>query len=123
MANEITAKTALGVTNGSFKIPIMGNTAFNVSQTVQGGHSDVYTIPASDTVIDTTGMTNEGMARFVNLDATNYVEFGPTVAGAIAPFMKLKPGEENLVRLTPGLVLRGRANTAPVKCHITILED
>lgn len=93
------------------------------TQTGVGGPSPGrVSVPTADTVISLAGFTTPGVFAITNHDVTNYVEFGPTVAGAIAPLIRLTPGESTVFRLTTGAVLRGRSNTAACICSIDGLE-
>jgi len=84
---------------------------------------DTLAIPTSDTVIDLSALSTLGKIMVQNLDTVNYVEFGPTSAGAIVPMVKLKPGEFAWMRLSPGITLRGRANTSAVDIDIFAFND
>lgn len=124
MANEITTQVGLSLANGSLNDRVVLESD-QVTQTIQWVLRDVLSIPttAGGTVIATTGLTTPGYCYVKNLDATNYVELGPTSGGAIIPFGKLKAGEQCLVRLAAGISLRALANTAAVKILIVIYDD
>jgi len=83
------------------------------------------TVPCttSDTAQTFTNITTLGWVRMKNLDATNYVTYGPTAAAAIVPFGRLKPTEVAYFRLEPGITLRTQANTATCNVHFTVLND
>jgi hypothetical protein len=123
MADEITIRAGLGVTNGSFKIPFIGQETFTATQLVQGGGGPgVLEIPVADTLIDTSGYTDVGWCRVTNLDDTNFVDLGPGAAGALVPYHRLYPGQSHVLQLVPGVELRALADTAPVKIQLIILE-
>ena len=75
---------------------------------------------AADEVIDLTDVTTPKEMYFKNLDAVNYVDIGPTTAGAILPLIRLAAGEHCVFPLSPGVVIRAQANTAAVllMCNI-----
>jgi len=124
MADEIRMNLQVSVKKdaASFNKTILSvNKTF--TQTGVGGPSPGrVSVPAADTVISLTGLTTPGIFCITNHDVTNYVEFGPTAAGAINVFMKLNPGESGVFRLATGVVLRGRANTAACVCSIDGVE-
>lgn len=124
MANEILINNYLECTNGSFKYVSKPGAKY-ITQTTAGGYFEIISCTTSDTALTLGAMSsaNYGYARFTNLDATNYVDFGPTVAGAIAPFVRVKAGEQSgWFRLTPSITLRSQANTATVKVFIEVLQ-
>lgn len=86
-------------------------------QTGVGGPSPGrVALPTSDTVISLAGLTTPGFFSVTNHDPTNYVVIGPTVEGAIAPFIKLLPGMSLPIYLAAGVVLRGQANGGTCIC-------
>jgi len=124
MADEIRLNLQVSVNKAAAffnKIILSVNKTF--TQTGVGGPSPGrVSVPTADTVISLAGLTTPGVFCITNHDATNYVEFGPTAAGAIVPFHKLLPGEPCVFRLAAGAVLRGRSNTAACICSIDGLE-
>ncbi len=121
MANEISIQATLTLLKGFHSVKHMPAT-FQVTQTGVGAAQGTQIVPTSDTVVSLTGISNAGWAHFTNVDATNYIEIGPTVAGAIAPFLRLYPGQSAVLRLTPAVVVRAQANTGSVKLQYSILE-
>lgn len=120
MSKEITIKTSLVVTNGFTETH---SNTIQIDQTTAGAVTKHQTIPTSDTVISLTGVTAPLIISIKNLDPTNYVEIGSTVAGAIAlPGFKLGPGQSMLTPLGTSTVLRGKANTASVIIEYMIAE-
>lgn len=63
-----------------------------------------------------------GWARFLNIDAVNYVELGIVTGGTFYPFAKLKAGESFPLRLGTSAPY-AKANTAEVKLEYLIIED
>ena len=124
MANEIRITTQIKCENGNFKMPLQGRQGVGVNQSAVGGMvPGTLSITTSDTVL-TINVTTLGWAYIQNLDATNYVTFGPTAAGALVPCLRLKPNEPaQLVRLVPGVTYRMQANTATCKVLFLVLED
>lgn len=83
----------------------------------------VKSIPTSDTSLTAllpNTATIEGVLYVKNLDATNYVKFGPTSGGAIVPMVRVNPGKAAFIPLEPGLTLRAQANVGACKCDIRL---
>lgn len=122
MANELTLNFSGELDNGS-----LDHTFPSETLTITQGTARLFdnTVPCttSDTAQSFTNITTLGWCRIKNLDATNYVDIGPTSGGAIVVFMRLKAGETAYLRLTPGITLRTQANTATVNVHFTVLND
>ncbi len=124
MAGEIKVTASIQVDKDTFHFPKIGGSQLSFDQNAVGGGVPGYvSVPAADTLIALTGIVTNGWAYFRNLDQANYVEYGPTAAGAIAVLGKMKPGEVGLIRLAPGVALRMRANTAACKVQILVFED
>ena len=122
MADELAIQIAMRLQNGSLNIN--HNESISVDQTnARGGVPGTVTVGTSEEVISTGDITTLGYAFIINLDSTNYVRFGPESGGAMVPFLRLKPGEFDILRLEPGITIRGQANTADVDCFISILDD
>lgn len=128
MANEISQQIRLSATNGNFVLPAIGTTK-QITQTTRGGGvpGQITAVETGEgTLIDvsTLGLTATGVVYLKNTDPTNFVEYGPDDgAAAIVPFGKLKPGEEASFRLKPGVDWWIRADTAPCKVTVIILDD
>lgn len=125
MAGTITIVSSAIINNGSlsFEIP---STRQSLVQTGQGRYSVTLVIPASDTVIDLSAIASLGRCWIKSLEPTplgNFLDYGPAMTGALVPFARLLPGEQHELRLTPGIILRALADTAPVTVDITLLED
>ena len=125
MADEIRINAAIQADNGTFKVPKEGAAVQLIDQNAAGGGGPgVVNVPAADTIILLPNLTVLGWIRIENIDASNFIDIGPTdTTAVIQPLIRLKPGEACVFRLTPGIVLRGEANTAAVDIKITALED
>jgi hypothetical protein len=121
MANEIYVSAQLKIDKGSSSRE--RRRSFNATQT--GTHHNHISQTISTTygalTIDS-GVATAGYAYFCNLDSTNYVEIGLQVSAAFQPFIKLKPGEVAICRLST-TALYARANTASVVLEHWIAED
>lgn len=67
-------------------------------------------------------VSTAGLARFENLDTTNYVEIGVLVSSTFYPFLKLKAGEFQFVRLGTSAPY-AKANTAAVRLDYEIFQE
>jgi hypothetical protein len=123
MANEIRVGVNLSCVNGNF----ISNQDYTkeVDQATEGG-GNPGTISVATAYAQISGladMTNEGYCIARNLDSTNYLEIGVEVSAAFYPLIKLKAGEISVFRLTPGVSVFARANTAACRLHFWCLED
>ena len=124
MANEIAITTKMVVANGSLKYRDEPGVKY-VTQATAIVYDEVLTRTTSDATLSIGSMSsaNYGYARFTNLDATNYIDIGPTSGGAIVPFIRLKAGESSgWMRLTPSITIRTQANSASVQVRVQVLQ-
>lgn len=120
MPQEITATLNVAVAKGTIK---GGQSAtVKADQTTAGFIQNTQSIPTADTVITFTGITAPRWVLITNLDTVNFIKIGPTVAGAIAAMVRLKPGESCAFPMEPGTVLRGLADTAAVIIGKLLIE-
>lgn len=127
MAQEITVQTQLKLVNGSLNLSSTP-TIFQqqITQSIQAGDGHVVALMAgSDTAITiNASVSTLGWAWFVNLDATNYVEWGPDNAGAINVIGQMNAGEPaGPFRLSPGKTLRMKAHSGDCKVAILVLAN
>lgn len=120
MAQEITITAGVTVANGSIKGG--GSLTIRADQTTAGVIQNRQSIPTADTVVTFTGITAPRWVQITNRDTVNFVKLGPTVTGAIAPLIRLKPGESAPFPIEPGAVLRAIADTAAVVIEKTLVE-
>jgi hypothetical protein len=117
MANELQITAQIAYTNGLLKDGLPPVT-FKISQALQEFFGPVITVPASDTALTLANLTTWGYIAIINIDLTNYVTYGPTAAGVLAPFGRIGPGEIAILRLEPGILWRWKANASPVKVQV-----
>jgi hypothetical protein len=111
MANEIQSSCTLRVTNGHLKSNLNTGTV-NITQAVAKGPSPgTVNVGTSEEVISFAELTTLGVVQIINLDTTNFVQFGPEATGAMVAAIRLKPGEPNQFRLEPGVTYRAKADT------------
>lgn len=107
---------------------------------VNGNFQEAYNVPASAPEVLTQAAIGGGNPGFVaigtseediafgdvtprvvvieNLDATNFVEFGPKSGGSMIVFGRIEPGSFAKFSLKSGVTLRMKADTAAVNCRI-----
>lgn len=117
--NEIQASCSLRVTNGHLKANLTTGTV-NIAQAVAKGPAPgCVNVGTTEEVISFAELTTLGLILIINLDTTNYVQFGPESAGAMVAAVRLNPGEPNLFRLEPGVTYRAKADTAA--CNVQFM--
>lgn len=120
MANEIKQTIALLVSNGEYSQSVQKT--LTQDQSGLGASSGIVIVGTSEETLSFTDITTEGVLFLQNLDATNYVTYGPDSTGMVS-FGRLNPGEVHMLRLSPGLTFKWQANTASVKVNYLLLED
>lgn len=121
MAEEIRMTAGLTIDKSNLKLNIPTET-FTATLTGTRFIRNCQNISTSYEAVTVSDLGSDGgVARFKNLDATNYVEFGREVSSAFYGFVKLLPGESAVMRLSTRTIF-GRANTAAVDVDICIAE-
>lgn len=125
MASEIRITAQLQATKDSLTVPKYGSTKLVDMAVAKGGPPGLINAvtTGTGTQITTTGVTTPGYTWVKNIDATNYVEVGPVVAGTFHPMAKLKPAEEMVFRFATGAAIWIKANTAACDCLAIVLND
>lgn len=120
MADEITLNLKIKYEkNGISDTRIFSDTVDVSGSAICGG---VQTIGTTEEAVAVGDVGTLGFARFMNIDATNYVEIGSFVAATFYPLIKLKPGESCVCRLS-AVTVYARANTAAVRLDYMIFEN
>lgn len=122
MASEIKLTISGTIAKGSFKDSITGET-FNITQTGNGSHSPVVSVGTSEEDLTVGDVTTLGWLYLKNLDAANFIQWGPKSAGSMVAVGRLKAGEFVLLRLEPGITIRWIANTAAVNVQVKLYQD
>ena len=122
MANEISYTFQIILNNGSLKDQYSSN-SIAADQTTAALVRNVQEISnAAHSALDLGSIATPGFAVFQNLDAANYVEIGIDVGATFYPFMKLKAGEQGMVRL--GIAAPyAQSDTAPISLFYIIYDD
>jgi hypothetical protein len=121
MANEISLNVSLTLTNGYQKESISPGQIL-ITQAAIGRAGGIFSIGTSEEDLTLPDISTLGYAYFRNLDTTNFVDFGPKSGGSMVAFCRLKAGEVGCLRLTPGITIRCKADTAAVKLDVRVLE-
>ncbi len=118
MANELRFDLSGSLTNGN----LSGNfrATFNADQTTAGWMQFQRTVTqAAEIDITFADITTNGWLFIRNLDATNYVKWGPK-SGTMVEMGRIYPGKTaGPFFVAPGVVLRMVANVADCKCQFT----
>lgn len=118
MANEITIKEKITVSNGNFSDTFDPGTLFIDQATGTGGNPGTVDIGSGAEEDISFGDVTPNLVVMRNLDGTNYVKYGPKSGGSMIEFGRLKPGTSARFILAPGVTLRMIANTAACKVLI-----
>lgn len=122
MAGTVTTSLALSVVNGAFRDDYSIGPAVIAQAAIGGGNPGTVDVTTSEGDI-TISLTTPGTIVIENLDAANYVQYGPKSGGALVNFSKIKAGDWHKFYLDSSVVLRAKANTATVKLRIRAYED
>uniref|UniRef100_A0A6M3LC23 Tail protein n=1 Tax=viral metagenome TaxID=1070528 RepID=A0A6M3LC23_9ZZZZ len=127
MANEIKLTLTGSVVNGDFTDDIKPG-ALQVTQAAQGMQSQIVTVTSSAAVtISTTNVGTLGWLYARNLDATNWVTWGPqSSTGGIIGIGRLEISEWAALRISPGTTIMALASTtgaASCKVLFKFYED
>lgn len=122
MANEIKLSVNATLTNGYLSRTFQTG-QLSITQTTLGAYAAVVSVGTSEEDLATGDVSTLGYLLMRNLDATNYVQWGPKSAGAMVAVGRLKPGgEPAVIRLEPGITIRWVANTAACKVAVELWE-
>jgi len=113
-ANAIKITLGIKYANGSL-VDAVNSFTTAITQQNQEEDAPTVSIGTSEQDVTFTDVTTLGWIYMLNLDAANYVEWGPKSAGVMVPLGRMQAGEPAVLRLDPGITLRMKANTAPVK--------
>lgn len=117
MANEITLSFQTLLNNGNLS-DAHSSGSIAVDQASAKLIRNVQSIGTSEEALGLGDLVTPGYCVFVNLDDTNFVEIG--ISGSM--FLKLKPGEQALCRLSTTAPF-ALADTAAVELFYIMYED
>jgi hypothetical protein len=140
MADEATLRISLSIRKGNLTYQSQP-TAFNADVTGTNGPAPgAFNVSTDGTNVDLSELTTPGLCRLMNLDDTNYVEWGvwDPDTSRFYPLGEILPGESYVIRLSRHLTseyaatgtsvpdtnntLRLKANTAACKCVVEAFE-
>lgn len=121
MANEvsITLKTVLA--NGNLN-DRWDNGTISLTQTTKGLHAAVESVGTSEEDMSYGVLSTPGLIMMRNLDATNYITYGPKSGGSMVLMGKLAPGQQALFYLGASVQLRWIANTSACLVSYKVYE-
>jgi len=121
MADEITINIRGQVVNGFMK-RVFAPGSLKFTQASVGSQWFTWNVGTSEEDLTLVDITTEGWCFMRNVDATNYVTYGPKDT-TMKAFGRIEAGEVAAMRLEPGITIRAIADTAAVDLDILILED
>jgi hypothetical protein len=115
MADEIQLAMAINISKDFYVCNINKSWTLDLNTAGEGG--GIQIIGTSEEAVDFGDVATLGYLYLVNLDATNFITFGPD-SGGMVEMGKLLPGEAALVRLKPGITVMAKADTA--NCNVLV---
>lgn len=122
MANEITLRTMLSVLNGNLKSKLEPGD-IRINQTTKRLHAPVVSVGTSEEDLSFGDLVTPGLVMLRNLDAANFVTYGPKSGGSMVAFGKIKAGETAIVRLSGSVTWRWVADTGACLVQVFALDD
>lgn len=127
MADEITINLTAQLSNpssgGSGALKDQFSTgAIKFNQTTPGAFQTVVATSTTDTALTLSGITTPGWVMFLNLDATNNIDIGPTSGGAIVPMITLKPKQAAVLYAKSSVAFRHQASAGTPKLQVKVWE-
>ena len=119
MSEEITLSVRFGVTNGSYAPGTINLTNLQYDQSSAGADERIQNIGTTEATLGD-ALTTTGWLLMRNLDATNYVEWGPAAGSYIG---RMEAGEFAFFRTVPAAAVYIKANTAACDVWYRWLED
>lgn len=92
--------------------------ATEVTQTNLGGGNPGYVSIGTSEEDISFGDVTPGIVVIQNLDATNFIKYGPKSGGAMIEFARIAPGGFAVIQLQGSAIIRAIADTAAVKVRI-----
>lgn len=121
MSNEIIFNTSFAVTNGGYRTTFTEQAQYN--QNAVGAASGIHVVTTSEGDLSAGDISTNGYLILKNLDATNFVKYGPKNSGVMVELGRLKAGETAILRIAPSVVVRMIADTASCRVSYIFLND
>lgn len=122
MADELQITLGVSFTNGKLTDTVTSATT-KITQNTQGFHGTVVSVGTSEEDLSLGDIGTNGYVYLKNLDAANFVKYGPKSGGSMIEFGRLKAGEVSVLRLASGVTWRWVADTAAVKVLVKAYEN
>ena len=123
MANEITYQFQMLLNNGSLKDSYSsGSVTANQSTAALVRNVQTISNSAPAQALDLGSVSTPGFMVVQNLDATNFVDLGAYIGGTFYPFVRLKAGEQGMIRLSTNAPY-ALADTASVSVFYVIYSN
>ena len=130
MAMTLNVNTGIQIVSGTavFNWPNATTTVTASGSHVYQNSQDIPTTSSGTALVVGAGVATLGWALFLNLDATNFVDIGLQVSGTFYPLMRCPPflagkSPPAQLRITPGITLYARADTAICTLQYAIIEN
>jgi len=125
MANEISYTVSGSLTNGGLKRTLTPGQV-QIDQATKGAFSSAQVVGTSAELVTFADVSNPRLIFIQNLDAANFVTFGPCVGGsstgALTVAIKLFAGDTAIFPGSTAAVYKAQADTAPVRMLIDVWE-
>lgn len=122
MAGTINYNLSIQIDNAPYYENI-ASASNSIVQDAIGRGGYVQEIGTSEEVVAFGDVSVNGWLYLHNLDAANYVTWGPESAGAMVAMGRIEAGEKAWFRVAPSVVLRAQADTGAVLLDVRLYED
>ncbi|WP_010584449.1 hypothetical protein [Schlesneria paludicola] len=124
MANEATVTANLKVVKGKLQYQSQP-TSYQADISVANGPSPgaVTVTTGAGVDINLSQLATPALTRVANLDSTNFVSIGLKIGGTYYPFMELKPGESQVIRLSRTVLAAATVHAVANVASCVILFD
>lgn len=120
MADEITMSFYLTITNGDFS-DVINPGSIQIDQSAKGWYAAIVNVGTTEEDLAFGDLSVPGLCYLRNLDATNYVKFGPKDT-TMKLLGKLLPSEFAFFRFGASVTLRWQADTAACLVETRVYE-
>lgn len=122
MADEIRTSFGLVAEKGNNKFSRFVQNTLSDWTNARGANPGTVSIGTSEEDVSFGDLATPGWMVMTNLDATNYVDWGPNSGGSMVLCGRLYPGQSAQFFLHPSVTLRMKANTAACDVRIEALD-
>lgn len=125
MTDELKIRTHVKFLNGEIDIQINeGIKTYDAAGLmIASGIVSVGFAVEEDLGLGDVDVTKQGLLYLKNIDATNYVKYGPKSAGVMIEYGRLFPLREAMLYLAPSVVHRWQANVAAVSVRFLCIQE